>query len=113
MGSCTWWSGGARSHTHLVLPTTPRPRAPHPPAPRAPDAAEGSGEPLGRPRRPLDDTGASEEDELDARLYGTHDVMSAIEQGTSWVPPESPTQEGFGERIGDSDPQDEEPGARP
>jgi hypothetical protein len=78
----------------------------------AADYAEGSGEPLGRPRRPLDDASADEEDELEARLYGSHDVQSAIEQGTAWVPPESPTQEGFGERIGDEDPQDEEPDAR-
>jgi hypothetical protein len=76
------------------------------------DYAEGSGEPLGSPRRPLDDASADEEDELDARLYGTHDVKSAIEQGTSWVPPEAPTQEGYGGRIGDEDPQDEEPEAR-
>jgi hypothetical protein len=73
----------------------------------ASDRAEGSGEPLGRPRSTTND--ADDEDELDARLYGTHDVQAAIEQGTAWVPPEAPTQEGYSKRIGDSDPQDEEP----
>jgi hypothetical protein len=76
------------------------------------DRAEGSGEPLGRPRASRDDASVEEEDELDARLYGTHDVGSAIEQGTAWVPPEAPTQEGYGERIGNWDPQDEEPDTR-
>ncbi len=32
---------------------------------------------------------------LDADLYGTNDVHTAISDGTSWIPPESPTQEGF------------------
>ncbi|HEY2374490.1 MAG TPA: BON domain-containing protein [Gemmatimonadaceae bacterium] len=33
------------------------------------------------------------EDE-DAQLYGTTDVGHAIEEGTSWIPPEAPTPEG-------------------
>jgi len=37
------------------------------------------------------------EDE-DAQLYGTTDMQHAIEDGTSWIPPESPTPEGFVER---------------
>jgi hypothetical protein len=32
---------------------------------------------------------------LDAELYGTTDVHTAIADGTAWIPPESPTQEGF------------------
>lgn len=35
------------------------------------------------------------EDDLDARLYGTRDVGRAIADGTSWIPPEMPTQEGL------------------
>jgi hypothetical protein len=38
-------------------------------------------------------------------LYGTSDVQSAIERGTAWVPPTSPTPEGL---SGD----DVDPGAR-
>jgi hypothetical protein len=34
------------------------------------------------------------EDE-DAQLYGTTDVSHAIEEGTSWIPPEAPTPEGY------------------
>jgi hypothetical protein len=34
------------------------------------------------------------EDE-DAQLYGTTDLGHAIEEGTSWIPPEAPTPEGF------------------
>lgn len=42
------------------------------------------------------------EDDLDAELYGTTDVRTAIEEGTPWIPPESPTQEGFVEQRGES-----------
>jgi hypothetical protein len=34
----------------------------------------------------------------DAQLYGTTDVQHAIEDGTAWIPPESPTPEGLAER---------------
>jgi hypothetical protein len=96
----------------LVVDEIRRDEAPEDAEEAAAQRAEGSDEPLGRPRRPLDDASADEEDELDARWYGSHDVRSAIEQGTAWIPPESPTQEGYSKRIGDADPQDEEPDAR-
>jgi hypothetical protein len=35
------------------------------------------------------------EEDLDADLYGTTDVRRATEEGTAWIPPESPTQEGL------------------
>jgi hypothetical protein len=34
-----------------------------------------------------------EEDDLSADLYGTHDVQRAIEQGTPYEPPDTPTPE--------------------
>jgi len=34
-------------------------------------------------------------EELDSELYGTTDVQRATEDGTPWIPPESPTPEGF------------------
>lgn len=34
-------------------------------------------------------------EDLDAQLYGTTDVGHAIEEGTSWIPPEAPTPEGY------------------
>jgi hypothetical protein len=35
------------------------------------------------------------EEDLDGELFGTTDVQNAIEEGTAWIPPESPTQEGL------------------
>ena len=35
------------------------------------------------------------EEDLDARLGGTSDIGKAIEEGTPWIPPESPTPEGM------------------
>lgn len=35
------------------------------------------------------------EEDIEARLYGTQDLQSAIERGTAWVPPDSPTPEGL------------------
>lgn len=35
------------------------------------------------------------EEDLDARLWGTSDVGKAIADGTAWIPPELPTQEGI------------------
>lgn len=36
-----------------------------------------------------------EEEDVEAELYGTSDVGHAIEEGTSWIPPEAPTPEGY------------------
>jgi hypothetical protein len=35
------------------------------------------------------------QDDADHELYGTTDVGHAIQDGTAWIPPESPTPEGF------------------
>lgn len=35
------------------------------------------------------------QDDVDHELYGTTDVGHAIQDGTAWIPPESPTPEGF------------------
>jgi len=35
------------------------------------------------------------DEDLDSRLFGTSDVGNAIERGTAWIPPESPTPEGL------------------
>ncbi len=40
-----------------------------------------------------------EEDDLEADLYGTHDVQRAIEQGTSYEPPDTPTPESGEDRA--------------
>ena len=47
------------------------------------------------------------EEDLDARLFGTSDVGNAIQNGTTWNPPTTPTQEG-GEGGAEADDQDYE-----
>ncbi|MEP6492360.1 MAG: BON domain-containing protein [bacterium] len=48
-----------------------------------------------------DEVGSSDservEDDLDSSLFGTTDVQTAIEDGTPWNPPDSPTAEGMNE----------------
>jgi hypothetical protein len=50
---------------------------------------------LGDRPAPLSPEAEEVETSLDSELYGTTDIHSAIADGTSWIPPESPTQEGF------------------
>ncbi|HSQ30479.1 MAG TPA: BON domain-containing protein [Gemmatimonadaceae bacterium] len=50
---------------------------------------------LGDRPLPLSPEAETTEENLDAELFGTTDVGRAIQDGTPWVPPESPTQEGF------------------
>jgi hypothetical protein len=59
------------------------------------ETAERHGEPLGRRPENVDDEAEHLDEDLDARMYGTHDVQSAIERGTAWNPPDEPTPEGF------------------
>jgi len=44
---------------------------------------------------PLNPEAEHRHEDIDSELYGTTDVGHAIEDGTSWIPPESPTQEGL------------------
>lgn len=53
------------------------------------------GEPLGRRLEQVNDEAEHLEEDLDARMFGTHDVQTAIESGTAWNPPDEPTPEGF------------------
>ena len=48
--------------------------------------------------------GARPEDDPDARLYGTADAGSAAELGAPWVPPRSPTAEGWADDEPDPGP---------
>ncbi|MGI8497344.1 MAG: BON domain-containing protein [Gemmatimonadaceae bacterium] len=50
---------------------------------------------LGRRPDQESDEAAHLDEDLDARLFGTSDVQTAIEQATPWVPPDSPTPEGI------------------
>jgi hypothetical protein len=53
---------------------------------------------LGDRAVPLSPEAEHREEDLNAELYGTTDVQHVIENGTPWIPPESPTPEGFTER---------------
>ena len=44
---------------------------------------------------PLSPESETVQEDLESRLYGTTDVGKAISEGTAWIPPESPTQEGI------------------
>jgi hypothetical protein len=44
---------------------------------------------------PLSPEAEHAQEDLESRLWGTTDVGKAISEGTSWIPPESPTQEGL------------------
>ena len=59
------------------------------------ESSERDGEPLGKPPENVNDEAEHIDEDLDARLFGTHDVQSAIERGTAWNPPDEPTPEGF------------------
>jgi hypothetical protein len=58
------------------------------------DEDEHSGLLLGDRAVPFSAEAEHLEEDLDSRLFGTTDVGNAIESGTSWTPPTSPTQEG-------------------
>lgn len=51
---------------------------------------------------PINPEAESVQDDLDHELYGTSDVGHAIADGTAWIPPESPTQEGIINERGES-----------
>ena len=50
---------------------------------------------LGDRAVPLSPEAEHLEEDLDGRLAGTSDVQKAIEEGMTWIPPESPTPEGL------------------
>ena len=59
------------------------------------DEDEHEGLLLGDRPLPLEPGTEGVQDDIDHELYGTTDVGHAIADGTAWIPPESPTQEGF------------------
>ena len=59
---------------------------------------------LGDRAVPLEPENEEVVEDLDARLYGTTDIGKAIADGTAWIPPESPTQEGLEGTAGGSTP---------
>lgn len=62
------------------------------------DESEHEGLLLGDRAVPLSPEAEHRVENLDEQLFGTTDVQHAIQDGTSWIPPESPTPEGPAER---------------
>ncbi|MFI5228168.1 MAG: BON domain-containing protein [Gemmatimonadales bacterium] len=50
---------------------------------------------LGDKPMPLSPEAETVHENLDDELFGTTDIGHAISEGTAWIPPESPTQEGI------------------
>ena len=59
------------------------------------DEDEHSGLLLGDRAAPLSPEAEHLEEDREGRLFGTTDVGSAIQNGTAWIPPTAPTQEGI------------------
>jgi len=62
------------------------------------DEAKREGLLLGDRAVPLSPEAEHRVEDEDAQLYGTTDIQHAIQDGTAWIPPESPTPEGPTER---------------
>lgn len=58
------------------------------------DEDEHAGLLLGDRPVPLSPEAEHLEENIDSRLFGTTDLRNAIEEGTAWIPPTEPTQEG-------------------
>jgi hypothetical protein len=53
---------------------------------------------LGEPNPNQSDTAEHLVADLDAQTYGTHDAGTAIQEGTSYEPPDRPVPDGYGQR---------------
>jgi hypothetical protein len=101
---------GAQVRNHLVLDEIRRDEEPEAIDDHLASLSEDE-EPLGRPLDNTSDTAESVREDLDARLFGTHNVGRAIADGTAWEPPDNPTPEGFEGDV--LDPDDDNIEGRP
>lgn len=93
---------------NLVVDSLRRAESPEAADDSAADEEDHSGLQLGDRAVPLSPEAEHLEEDLDARLFGTSDVRNAVENGTAWNPPSSPTQEGVdGEEASPRDYRDE------
>jgi hypothetical protein len=97
--------GLADVKNNLVVDSLRRAESPEAVDDHLADEAEHSGLLLGDRPVPLSPEAEHLEEDLDSRLFGTTDVGNAIQNGTAWIPPTSPTQEGVegSEDIPDAD----------
>ena len=87
--------GLKRYRNDLVVDEIRRDEAPEAVDDQLAESRERTGEPIGRRPENIDDEAEHLEENLDAQMFGTHDLQSAIERGTAWNPPDEPTPEGF------------------
>jgi hypothetical protein len=78
----------------LVVDTLRRAESPEAADDSEADEEDHAGLQLGDRPVPLSPEAEHLEEDLDGRLFGTTDVGSAIQNGTAWIPPTGPTQEG-------------------
>ncbi len=86
---------GAPCRNDIFVDPTRRAQSPDAADEAIVDEAQREGLALGDKPVPLSPEAEQRADDLDAELYGTTDLGDAMEKGTGWIPPESPTQEGF------------------
>jgi len=87
--------GAERCRNEIFVDPTRRALSPEAVDEHLADEDQREGLLLGDRPVPLSPEAEHLEENLDAELYGTTDVQNAIEEGTAWIPPESPTQEGL------------------
>jgi hypothetical protein len=92
--------GVTRFTNHLVVDEVRRDEEPEAVDEHLAEAAERGEDQLGGRDDTMhtDPEAAHLREDLDAELYGTHDVQRAIEDGTPYEPPDTPTPEGRTER---------------
>jgi hypothetical protein len=49
----------------------------------------------GEDRRPQSDTAAHLQEDLEAESFGTHDIQQAIQEGSTYAPPDRPRPDGY------------------
>jgi hypothetical protein len=99
---------GVEVRNNLVVDSLRRAESPEAADDSTADEEDHSGLQLGDRAVPLSPEAEHLEEDFDARLFGTSDVRNAVENGTAWNPPSSPTQEGVdGEEASPRDYRDE------
>lgn len=93
--------GIERLESELVVDTLRRAESPIAIDEHLADEAEREALLLGERAIPISPETDHLADDVGARLNGTTDVHDAIERGTPWIPPESPTPEGLDEAGSD------------
>lgn len=87
--------GAQRVRNEIFVDASRRAESPMPVDEHLVDDDRREGLLLGDRPIPIDPEAEDVTDDMDHELFGTTDVGHAISDGTAWIPPESPTQEGI------------------